>query len=333
MTKKPSNPKRGFVWWARLILILILPLTAGTGVMGMFAKSNLMKKYPAPGQIVDAGGFKMHVHCTGQGSPTVILVNGLDDFSITWSLVQPEIAKTTRVCSYDRAGLGWSEASPSPRTSGNMVKELHALLVNAKIEAPYVFVGHSFGGAFVQLYVHNYPDEVVGLALVDSASTEMFSRVPAWSKAIDRKLGMLRVLAPLSSFGLLAFNPNSIPNRDFPDDALAQYRAISVATDYYKTCIAENEMFQKNLAEIKFADIMNFGDLPLIVLSRGIFDPMPGLTDEENQQARQAWSEMQTELLTLSSNSKQVIADKSEHSIQLQQPQLVVDAINTILEK
>jgi pimeloyl-ACP methyl ester carboxylesterase len=289
-----------------------------------------MAQNPAPGQMVDAGGFKMHIHCTGEGSPTVILVSGLDDFSIMWSLVQPEIAKTTRVCSYDRAGLGWSETSPSPRTSTNMAKELHTLLVGANVEDPYAMVGHSFGGALARLYVHNYPDEVVGLVLVDAAPPELFERFPAWSTAIETKMKMFRVLEPLSSFGLFALSPNSIPNRGLPDDALTQYRAISVATDYYKNTIVENEMFVKNLVEINAADT-SFGDLPLIVLSRGLFDPMPGLTDKENQQARQAWSEMQAGMLKLSSNSKQIIAEKSEHFIQLQQPQLVIDAVMNIL--
>ena len=104
----------------------------------------------------------MHIHCMGKGRPIVVLVGGLDDFSITWSLVQPEIAKTTRVCSYDRAGLGWSEASPALRTSENMVNELHTLLLNAKIESPYLMVGHSFGGALEYKFTQNLFGGVVG---------------------------------------------------------------------------------------------------------------------------------------------------------------------------
>lgn len=330
MTTQSLKQKRGCMWWLGIVLIVILVLVSGTWIAGASAKKKLMAQNPAPGQMVDAGGFKMHIHCTGEGSPTVILVSGLDDFSIMWSLVQPEIGKTTRVCSYDRAGLGWSETSPNPRTSTNMVKELHTLLVNANVEGPYVMVGHSFGGALARLYVHNYPDEVVGLVLVDAAPPELFERFPAWSTAIEAKMKMFRVLEPLSSFGLFALSPNSIPNRGLPDDALTQYRAISVATDYYKNTIVENEMFVKNLVEINAADT-SFGDLPLIVLSRGLFDPMPGLTDKENQQARQAWSEMQAGMLKLSLNSKQIIAEKSEHFIQLQQPQLVIDAVMNIL--
>ena len=184
MTTQSSKQKRGPMWWLSIVLIVILVLLSGSWIAGASAKKKLMAQNPAPGQMVDAGGFKMHIHCTGEGSPTVILVSGLDDFSSMWSLVQPEIAKSTRVCSYDRAGLGWSEASPNPRTSANMVKELHALLVNANVEGPYVMVGHSFGGALARLYVHTYPDEVVGLVFVDVAPPELFERFPAWSKAI-----------------------------------------------------------------------------------------------------------------------------------------------------
>ena len=316
-------------WTKRIVtglLVLLLVFGALTCAAGGVAKSNLMRENPAPGQLVNVGGFKMHIHCTGEGSPTVILVSGLDDFSIAWSRVQPEIAKTTRVCSYDRAGLGWSEPVPGPRTSRTMVDELHMLLVNAGVEGPYVMVGHSFGGALAELYIHTYPDEILGLVLVDAAPTELFTRVPAWSKAIDQKLDFFHTLEPLSSFGLLALAPDNIPNRGFPDDALAQYRAISVATDYYQTCINENELFVSNLAEVGYADI-TFGNLPLIVLSRGRWDAMPGLSDVENAQARQAWNEMQVALLKLSTNSRQTIAEASEHFIQLDQPDLVIEAI------
>jgi len=321
-------------WTKRIAAgLLVLILVFGTLIYaaGRVAKSNLLRANPAPGQLVDVGGFKMHIHCTGERSPTVILVSGLDDFSIAWSRVQPEIARTTRVCSYDRAGLGWSEASPKPRTSRAMVDELHALLVNAGVEGPYVMVGHSFGGALAELFVHTYPDEILGLVLVDASPTDLFTRVPVWAKAIEQKLGFYRTLAPLSSFGLLALAPNNIPNRGFPDDALAQYRAISVATDYYQTCIVENELFASNLAEVRSANV-TFGDLPLIVLSRGYWEAIPGLSETENQQAWQAWKEMQSEMLSLSSNSRQIVAEESEHHIQLDQPDLVIETILELIQ-
>jgi pimeloyl-ACP methyl ester carboxylesterase len=278
---------------------------------------------------VDVNGHKTHLYCTGEGSPTVILAAGLDDFSIFWSQVQPEISKSTRVCSYDRAGLGWSEASPDPRTSGNMVKELHTLLANAKVEGPYVLVGHSFGGALIRLYAHDYPDEVIGMVLVDAAPDDLFIRVPSWGNAIEGKLGLYRSLAPMGSFGLLAFTPGSIPNRGLPEDVLAQYRAIAASTNYFQTGVLENEAFESNLTEVRAANV-NLGDMPLVVISRGYWDPIPGFSDAENQQAWQMWQEMQSELLSLSSNSRQIVATKSEHHIQLQQPELVIGAIRDV---
>jgi len=331
MNSQTSKPKRGFAWWLRATLLFVMILVVTTWSAGAVVKSNLRKQNPAPGQMVNVDGRGMHIYCTGEGSPTVILAAGLDDFSIFWSQVQPEIAKVTRICSYDRAGLGWSEPGSSPRTSGMMVDELHALLINAKIDPPYVLVGHSFGGALMRLYAHNYPDEVAGMVLVDAAPDELFVRVPSWRNAIEGKLGLYRTLAPLSSFGLLAFTPGSIPNRGMPDDVLAQYRAIAVSTDYFQTGVAENEAFESNLTEVRNANV-SLRDMPLILISRGYWDAMSGFSEIENQQAWQAWNEMQSEMLSLSSNSRQIVAIESEHNIQLQQPKLIVDAILELIE-
>lgn len=321
---------RSTAWWTRAAII-VLALSAGLALTGAVEKKNLLQNYPPPGEMVDVGGFRMHIRCTGHGSPTVILIGGLDDFSITWSLVQPAIARQTEVCSYDRAGLGWSEPSPHPRTSTNMVRELHTLLVNANVQGPYVIVGHSFGGALAQLYIHEYPGEAVGLVLVDAAPTQLFKRIPSWRNAVQQKMNLFSVLAPFSSAGLLSLAPNEIPNRGFSGQALGEYRAISAATGYYATCVLENRMFEANLAEIHGAHISSIGAIPLIVVSRGKWDPMPGLSETENEYARRAWADMQRELLQLSSNSKQVIATNSEHFIQLQQPQSVIDAIQKVI--
>lgn len=330
-----SNQTHRLAWRAGRILqvTLVIVLALGTGAWGVGAvlKFHMLKQYPPQGQMVEVDGHKMHIHCLGEGSPTVILAAGLDDFSIFWSQVQPEVAKVTRVCSYDRAGLGWSESGPDPRTSETMVKELHSLLVNSRVDAPYVLVGHSFGGALMRLYAHSYPDEVIGVVLVDAAPDELFVRIPLWRNAIAGKLRLYRTLAPLSSFGLLAFTPGNVPNRGMPDDVLAQYRAIAVSTKYFQTGVAENEAFENNLAEVHAANV-SLGDMPLIVISRGYWDPMPGFSDAENQQAWQIWQEMQVELLSLSSNSRQIIATESEHNIQLQQPELVIDVIIDVVE-
>jgi pimeloyl-ACP methyl ester carboxylesterase len=213
-----------------------------------------------------------------------------------------------------------------------MVKELHTLLINARVEKPYVLVGHSFGGMNMRLYFHHYRDGVAGMVLVDSAHEEQTIRVPALQKAVRQADGQFRILASMSSFGLLALSPENIPNRGYPDETLAQYRAILATTGYFKTASAETEASEESFAEVRAARITSLGNLPLIVLSRGLPYLLPGMSETENQQYEQAWQVMQSELAALSSNSKQVIARQSGHYIQLQQPQLVIDAIHEIVQ-
>ena len=134
---------------------------------------------PQPiGQLVDVGGYRLHLACRGDGGPTVVMEAAIGETGLLWSLVQPAIAKTTRACVYDRAGLGWSDPSPRPRTAAVMVEELHALLGTAEVPGPYVLVGHSLGGLLVRLYAVRHPQEVAGLVLVDSAHEDQYRRAP-----------------------------------------------------------------------------------------------------------------------------------------------------------
>jgi len=314
-----------------IFVLVLLLLVLGTGIAGAIAKSNLAKLHPAPGRLVDVGGYKLHINCTGQGSPTVILEAGWADFSATWAYVQPEIAKTTRVCSYDRAGHGWSEPSPYPRTAIRRVKELHTLLINARVQGPYVLVGHSLGGMLVRVYAHNYPDEVVGMVLLDSAHEEQYIRLPGAKNSISELVRQFRMLAVLSSTGFMALAPQAIPNQGLPDEVLPQYKVIWATTGFFKAAAAEMSAMEESTAEVRAMRITSFGSLPLSVLSAGIYYPTPSLSDTENQQFQSEWQTLQTELVALSSDSKQVIAEQSGHTIQFDQPDLVVDAVREMV--
>jgi pimeloyl-ACP methyl ester carboxylesterase len=306
-------------------LILALSLSALTYVAGVYAKSKLMRENLPPGQLTNVGGYNMHLYCSGIGGPTVILEAGLNDFHVSWSKVQAEIAKDTRVCSYDRAGLGWSEANPHPRTSEVMTEELHTLLVNSGIEGPYILVGHSFGGIIVRLFAQNYPDEVAGMVLVDSAHEEQVTRLPFLKDSADEFIGQFRTLSAMSSFGLMALSPATIPNRGFPDIAYKQYQAVLATTDYFDASIAESTAFYSNISPTNAAKL---GDLPLIVLSHGLPD-----LDNDAVVFEQEWIKMQSELANLSSNSRQIIAKQSGHYIQLDEPNLVIDAVRELVTK
>jgi pimeloyl-ACP methyl ester carboxylesterase len=316
-----------------ILLLVVLLLALGTAIAGAIAKSNLAKQYPAPGQFVDVGGYKMHINCTGQGSPTVILAAGSLEYSLFWALVQPEVAGFTRVCSYDRAGYGWSESSPRPRTATIMVEELHTLLTNGKIEGPYVLVGHSLGGMMMRVYAHKYPDEVAGLVLVDSIHEEQITRLPEIQKRLLQEgVGQFRMLALLSSTGIMALAPQNIPNPGLPDNAYAQFQATTATSGDFETNNAELKVMEESYAEVRALHITSFRNLPLIVLSAGREETIAFLSDAENQQRWEVWQALQSELVGLSSDSKQVIAEQSGHMIQLDQPDLVIDAIREIVD-
>jgi pimeloyl-ACP methyl ester carboxylesterase len=169
-------------------------------------------KYDMPGQLVDVGGHRLHIHCTGTGSPTVVLEAGLGDFSAmmdAWSA--PDVAKNTRVCTYDRAGRGWSESASGPQDAVGVATDLRTLLRNADVEGPYVLAGHSAGGAYVQVFANLYPDDVAGLVLLDSMSPDQYEKVTNWPRFYEMwrrvsalapslaRLGVGRVIARLGS--------------------------------------------------------------------------------------------------------------------------------------
>jgi len=321
-------------WFQRVfvgLVVLALFLIAFTWLSGNSAKSKLSKENPPPGQLVDVGGYRLHINCMGQGSPTVIMEAGNNDFSVVWSLVQPELAKTARVCVYDRAGFGWSDPSPSSRTLETMTKELRALLVNAKVDGPYLMVGHSFGGIIVREYARQYPDGIVGIVLVDSAHQKQVEWAPVLQKVAVQAVNQFHTLSMMQSFGLLALSPDQIPDRGLQGKALQQYRSILATTNYFTAAANETETIFADWGNFPSDDKGSLGEMPLIVLSRGLPEPLPGISDMENQQYEEAWKEMQKELVALSSNSEQIIAEKSGHYVQIQQPDLVIDAIMHIL--
>jgi pimeloyl-ACP methyl ester carboxylesterase len=162
---------------ALLWLVVALLVLALIGVIYQAFGTEIYRRiYPPLGELVDMDGHSLHINCVGEGSPTVILESGLGATSVDWANIQPEVANTTRVCAYDRAGSGWSEPGPGPGDPQQIAAELHTLLANAGIDGPYVLVGHSFGGLYVRMYAYQYPNEVEGMVLVDSSHPEQSAR-------------------------------------------------------------------------------------------------------------------------------------------------------------
>jgi len=172
------------------VIVLVCAALAVAAATGGFAYQSVessrdRRANPMPGRLVDVGGYRMHIDCSGTGSPAVILDSGLGDGYLSWRKVQPQIAQWARACSYDRAGFGYSDSSPKPRTSKVFAEELHALLQNAGVPPPYVLVGHSMGGYDVRLYASLYPAGVAGMVLVDASHPEQQKRLPAALNDLD----------------------------------------------------------------------------------------------------------------------------------------------------
>jgi pimeloyl-ACP methyl ester carboxylesterase len=172
---------------AALALMSLAVLCAAAGAVYQIESSARDRRaHPMPGQLVDIGGYKLHIFCEGRGSPSVILDSGLGDTFVSWQKVQPEIAKFARVCSYDRAGLGYSDSSPHSRTSKVIAEELHALLHRAAVPPPYILVGHSMGGFDVRLFASLHPGEVAGLVLIDASHPDQEKRFPPALSDLNR---------------------------------------------------------------------------------------------------------------------------------------------------
>lgn len=179
-----------------------------------YRRNKLAADHPAPGILADAGGVRLHIHCEGTGSPVVLLEAGMNDFSVHWAEVQRGIARTNRVCAYDRAGLGWSEQSAYPRSLSQITSELHGLLRSAGIaDADLILAGHSYGGLIVKAYAARYPERIRGLVLVDSAHEMQLARLPFLAGPFKDAAGQFRKLAWLSSAGFLALSVDQIPDR------------------------------------------------------------------------------------------------------------------------
>jgi pimeloyl-ACP methyl ester carboxylesterase len=321
--------------WLFVVLILLVIAGASYQFAGMMLDR---KHYPPPGRLIDVDGHRLHILCTGEGSPTVVLEAAAPGWSLYWSLVQPEVARVTRVCAYDRAGFGWSEPGPLPRTGARMARELHTLLDRAGISGPYVLAGHSLGGFIVRLYREQHPDEVVGMLLVD-AGHEMELHQPefrAFVKAGKQALPVIRAMTVLGILRLFAsfdmLPPFLVEQEEkVPEKIRPMFRAGWLRTSYSAALAEEAGVLDETLTQVKRSP--SLGNLPLVVLTATgpVWWPdMPG--DVNPDKFRRMWLELQQDLTKLSSQSRQMFADQSTHFIQFDQPDLVIDAIRQIID-
>ena len=329
----PSQPRRThriLRWTVRvvvgLVAVIVLLVAVGASYEAIMAAGD-DTRYPAPGQRVDVGGYRLHVHCVGEGNPTVVLDAGLGGFSLDWSLVQPELAATTRVCAYDRAGYGWSDPSPHARTPSQIADELHTLLVNAGIQGPYVLVGHSAAGKHVRLFASRYPQAVVGMVLVDARhesvdtnrSPEALAGEHTQQRRFQRTISAAARIGLVRAFWAAAW-PQVFPaTQNLSTETRAEIGVLQARSGQVKTVLKEDALLTHDNAQLSSAP--SLGDVPLMVLAAG-----------QNVEHDPLWLPAQQQLAGLSSNAKLIVVEGSSHYIHWDQPMLVAGAIRQVVE-
>jgi pimeloyl-ACP methyl ester carboxylesterase len=307
---------------------LITVLLAASSAINVVAFARF--RHAPPGAIYEVNGHAMRIDCTGSGSPTIVLDAGLGGDGLVWGGVQPVRAKTTRVCSYDRAGYGWSDAAPPPRDADHIAMDLHGLLAAAGIDGPVVLMGHSMAGIYIRDYATRYPANVAGLVFVDG-STPLQEKDPAFeAHAHMTRPGFLRVLLVKAAFS--AGIPRWFGQCSHPPDWPDRRAAYLMVEDRCYMGIDESLGESGNMEQSGDQTVHTgpYGAMPILVFS----------SDEAKQRAEKmpgdvldAWNRMQQNLLKLSTRSRRIIAKGSGHTVQLERPELIEKEVSVFIEQ
>ena len=317
-------------------LLLIIVCLAITGALyEVLGHRRDAGRFPRRGCLVQAGLIRMNIDCSGQGSPTVILESGSGGPSIDWLMVQPEVAKFSRVCSYDRAGYGWSDPGPQPRSSLQIAHELKQLLQAAGERGPYILVGHSMGGYAIRVYAGQYPNDVAGMVLVDASHEDQEVRAPdsvrKWH-ADYRKHPSWRKLKYFFQLhlGWARLMSDRDPPAFWPKAYRDEENFLMLPTKHEFTVIDEDQVFSTlSAAQVRSAG--NLRDRPLIVLTATRQDDIPPEIPPQDAKANgDLWvHQLQPELARLSTHSKQIVVDSS-HEMPTEHPEVVISAIHEV---
>jgi len=296
---------------ARLISLLLLGISAAGPALAQAPADDP----PPPGAHIWVGDHRLHLDCRGAGSPTVVLDSGLGGNSLDWTLVQPEVAAFTRTFAYDRAGYAWSDPGPLPRDGLRIVNDLELLL--GSLAAPYVLVGHSFGGLIVQLYARQNPQKIAGLVLVDSTHEEQFRRLEEAAASPGK-----------SRWALVVVHDSYYVSEGLPEEIRRLAAAFSTRAQSIVALRSELSYLRRNLSRPPAGG--RLPDVPLVVISHRV--AVPDAPTREDRWA-EMWMEMQRDLAARAPRSKHVIAQTGNHDVHIREPRIVVDAVRDIVQQ
>jgi pimeloyl-ACP methyl ester carboxylesterase len=285
--------------WLLYPIFAALLLASVGGVYETLSEATDTDAYPIPGQLIDVGGHSLHLSCTGSGSPTVVLQPGGGEMSSALGWIAPAVAHDTRTCAYDRAGRGWSDPADTPQDATQIATDLHTLLERGQVPGPYVLAGHSFGGLYVLTFAALYPDDVIGMVLIDS--TAPVSAGEPTSPSADGSNGLLsRISALLSSSARLGL-ARLLAQADYgtlPPRSRDEMRASAATARYTQSTL--DEYIQTNSSREEAATLIDLADKPLVVLTAGVGSSA-------------AWMTAQDHLAKLSTNSTHRVIDGAIH--------------------
>lgn len=270
------------------------------------------------------GTHRLHAIVAGSNTsnlPTVILESGMGGCALDWSLVQPALAKHTKVLSYDRAGFGWSTTPISEPTCEGYLRDLRKLLMQLELEPPYILVGHSYGGMIMRLFASEYPEEVAGIILVDSTHEQRFIESTFIQTRYEERLRHLRRLRMgylVSPIGLPRLLKQPIGAKRLPPPVQQTVNTLGYRNNAYKAAYLESLCTIESALQLIESEPLA-SELPVLVLSAG----------RQNEE----WQQSQKKLLQLTAQTRQIIVQDSWHSIQLYQPQAVIDSVLGLLKE
>jgi pimeloyl-ACP methyl ester carboxylesterase len=311
--------------WITLASALPLGLLEVARSSAEFAGRILEKQYPPPGHLISLGNYRLHLYCFGAGAPTVIVEPGMGQDWVGWRLVIAKLNPTHRVCVYDRAGYGWSDPGPKPRTALREAQELHLLLATAGIPEPYILVAHSFGGYIARIYASQFRKSLAGVVLVEPS----YEDEPALSPARENACLLCRILSWIPPIGIqrlkrLHEGYQRVP-ADLRDQPQFYQRRYLVASSLVQSALERNEFDSLRFSEAQVRQAVFPRDLPLtVVTALHLLRPAAGNPGPELPPIHQI---LQRRLAESSDFGRQIIARESGHMVPLDQPGLIADAI------
>lgn len=298
-----------------LLLITVFCLSLSAQASPQDSYKSIKKPYP--GKLINIGSHRLHINCMGEGSPTIIIDSGIGGFSLEWSKVQSKLANDFKVCSYDRAGYGWSDPGPTPRTTARITRELRILLSEAKVDGPYIMVGHSFGGYNIRYFASEYPDLVAGMIFVDASHPEQFN-----TEEFKREKPKTKIVLNRHSVQIRIMHP--VVSKNYPLDKVhTAYRLMS-SFKSKMTVLNESDSMDLSAQQVLSHSNQKPYPFPVAIITRG---KRVWAHNRMGDRREKKWANLQNDLENLALNTAHFMAFKSGHVVHLDQPRLVTEKI------